>query len=140
MSVQRFLVMALLTGLACQAQAQVKPTIERAPAKSTDASSGSEMFTTYCAVCHGPDGKGTGPAATALKKQPANLTQLSKKNAGKFPALAVANVIKGSDVVASHGSRDMPIWGKIFWDMDGEKVANLRIHNLTEFVQSLQEK
>jgi mono/diheme cytochrome c family protein len=140
MRFERFLASCLLAGFACTAQAQVKPTINREPPKSTPANSGAEMFTTYCAVCHGPAGKGNGPAAAALKKQPADLTQLSKKNGGQFPAVKVSLVIKGNDVMASHGSRDMPIWGKIFTDMEGEKVSSLRIHNLTDYVQTLQEK
>jgi len=140
MNVQRLLAVPLVVvGLAWQAQAQA-PTINREPAKSTAANSGSEMFTTYCAVCHGPNGKGTGPAAAALKKQPADLTQLSKKNGGQFPDIKIALFIKGNDVLASHGSRDMPIWGKIFTDMEDEKISNLRIYNLTEYVRSLQEK
>jgi len=140
MKVLRLFAIVLLVGLAHAAQAQTKPTVTREPAKATPAESGSEMFKTYCAVCHGPNGKGTGPAAEALKKQPADLTQLSKKNGGQFPAIKVSLLIKGDEVVASHGSRDMPIWGKIFTDMDGDKIAALRIRNLTEFVRSLQEK
>ena len=140
MNVQRLLAVFLFVGLASQAHAQGTPTIRREPAQSTAPDSGSEMFTAYCAVCHGPDGKGKGPAAPALKKEPANLTQLSKKNGGQFPAIKVSLFIKGNDVVAAHGSRDMPIWGRIFWEMDGERIANLRIHNLTTYIESLQEK
>lgn len=44
------------------------------------------MFTSYCAACHGPAGKGDGPAASELKAAPADLTQLAKNNNGKFPA------------------------------------------------------
>jgi mono/diheme cytochrome c family protein len=130
----------LMVVLAPVARAQTKPTINKEPAKATPADSGAEMFKTYCAVCHGPNGKGTGPAAAALKKQPADLTQLAKRNGGQFPAIKVSLFIKGDEIVASHGSRDMPIWGKIFNEMDGDKVASLRIRNLTEYVQSLQEK
>src|SRR5450631_1653131 len=107
----------LVVGLGCLAHAQENPKINRAEAKDTAVDSGSEMFTAYCAVCHGPNGKGNGPAAPALKKQPANLTQLSKENGGKFPSLKVAEFIEGREIVASHGSRDMPIWGKIFRGM-----------------------
>ncbi len=35
---------------------------------------GAEVFATYCAVCHGPDGKGNGPAAAALVPPPPDLT------------------------------------------------------------------
>lgn len=34
---------------------------------------GAELFTTNCATCHGPEGRGDGPAAAGLEKQPADL-------------------------------------------------------------------
>jgi mono/diheme cytochrome c family protein len=140
MHIQRLLVMTVLAGFVGQLYAQQTPTIKRENAPRTDLKSGSEMFSTYCAVCHGPDGKGNGPAAVALKKQPANLTQLSKKNGGQFPSAKVSFFIEGREVVVAHGSRDMPIWGRIFRDMEDEDLVRLRIFNLTEYVRSLQEK
>jgi mono/diheme cytochrome c family protein len=138
MNFPRILAGALFVGFACQLYAQAPPTVVRTPMQPSDPTSGPEMFNTYCAVCHGPTGVGNGPAATALKTQPADLTQLSKKNGGKFPDLRVMNVIKGADVMASHGSRDMPVWGKIFSEREGQQVATLRISNLTKYVESLQ--
>ena len=141
---RRLFVPLLVLGFASLAYAQDKPKIKTEAVKKTAANSGSEMFTTYCAVCHGPDGKGKGPAAAALKKEPANLTQLAKKNGGKFPALRVAQFIEGQEVVAAHGSRDMPIWGNLFRVMEpvggSDGSSKLRIHNLTDYVESLQEK
>ena len=133
------LVPILLTGFGRLAFAQ-QPSINRAPAENIFPGSGSEMFSSYCAPCHGPSGKGNGPAAAALKKQPADLTQLGKKNGGTFPDARVSNFIKGDDVVASHGSRDMPVWGKVFRALRDDKEAAIRIHNLTEYVKSLQQK
>src|SRR5262245_32401687 len=46
---------------------------------------GSDTFAFYCAPCHGKDGKGRGPVATALKTLPADLTKLSSANGGVFP-------------------------------------------------------
>src|SRR5271165_1456991 len=77
----------------------------------TTSFSGTEMFKTWCASCHGLQGKGDGPAAAALKIPPADLTQLAKKNGGKFPMEKVRNYIDGTKEVAAHGSRDMPVWG-----------------------------
>ena len=133
----------ILVGFASQARAQDKPKIERVPAKSTGIESGSTMFSTYCAVCHGPDAKGTGPAAAALKKQPANLTQLTKNNGGKFPAVKIAQMIDGEGMLPAHGSRDMPIWGRIFRSMETSasgSMTQLRIHRLSEYLESIQEK
>ncbi len=121
--------------------AQQKAEIKRVPPENTSITSGAEMFGTYCAVCHGVDGKGNGPAAPALAKQPPDLTQLSKKNGGKFPTFIVSNVILGDEFIAAHGSRDMPMWGDVFRSKNRDESAiKLRIHNLTVYVESLQQK
>jgi mono/diheme cytochrome c family protein len=98
----------LLSGLAAYGQASQDKDIPL-----TSSFSGAEMYKTWCASCHGPTGKGDGPAAAALKKPPADLTQLAKKNGGKFPTQRVRDYIDGTKEVASHGSRDMPVWGLV---------------------------
>src|ERR1700687_4909481 len=77
-------------------QDQTTKTIQHTTVESTSPASGEEMYKTYCAVCHGTDGKGGGPAASALKVAPADLTQLSKTNGGKYPALKVSAAIRGT--------------------------------------------
>jgi mono/diheme cytochrome c family protein len=37
-----------------------------------DAAAGAQLYSTYCASCHGPDGKGDGPVAASLEPPPAN--------------------------------------------------------------------
>ena len=101
--------------------------------------SGVEMYKTWCASCHGLLGKGDGPAAAALKKAPADLTQLAKKNGGKFPMEKVRNYIDGAKEVASHGSRDMPVWGSFFLRL-GQDDVTYRIVTLSNYVASLQVK
>jgi mono/diheme cytochrome c family protein len=121
-------------------QPKTTPTIKEADAPRTQTFSGDELFKTYCAVCHGPGGKGDGPAAEALKQRPADLTQLSRKNGGKFPALEVKNYISGMDTVAAHGSRTMPIWGDIFSHMPAGKVdqATFRMTALVKYIEQMQ--
>ena len=123
-------------------QAQNAPTIKKVPAKNTSAASGKEMFVEYCAACHGSDGAGKGPAATALKKAPADLTQLTAKNNGTFPEMHVYRYIQGEDEVAAHGSRDMPVWGSVFGTMHqhDNDLTQMRLANLTSYIQSLQKK
>jgi len=134
------LLLVLFLAFACfAANAQ---TLKKAPISPTSPASGQEMFKEYCAVCHGLDGKGTGPAATALKKTPANLTELTQRNGGKFPELKVYGTIKGDVDVPAHGSRDMPIWGSLFQSVShgNQSEVQMRIANLTAYVQSLQAK
>lgn len=115
--------------------------VKKSPVKNTSAASGSEMFISYCAACHGKDGKGTGPAATSLKIPPVDLTQLAKKNNGKFPGDHVTSVLRNGST-AAHGSSDMPVWGPLFSRVSGgdEAIVQLRIGNLVRYLESMQEK
>jgi mono/diheme cytochrome c family protein len=87
------------------------------PTVDTDPSSGKEMFQTFCAVCHGPDARGGGPAVAALKKAPADRILLTKNAGGKFPGLRVYDVIRGDVGFDAHESKDMPVWGRVFRSM-----------------------
>ncbi|HXP86644.1 MAG TPA: cytochrome c [Bryobacteraceae bacterium] len=118
-----------------------KENIKKVAPKDTNAASGLEMYRAYCAVCHGVDGKGGGPAATAMKQPPTDLTKLAAKAGGEFRRFRVSNVIRGDNVLPSHGSQDMPMWGDVFRNLKrDESIVTLRVHNLTEYIASLQEK
>ncbi len=139
---QKLILFTLAAGALC-GQDENHTAIQRAPAGPTSASSGKEMFRSYCAACHGTDGKGDGPASAALKFQSLDLTGLAKRNAGKFPELRVYGAIHGDIRVTAHGSKDMPTWGTVFREMDGAAdaaAAQLRIRNLTKYIESLQVK
>jgi len=135
----KLLVTVLVIGLGSMAYGQEKPKIKRVTAGRTSPAAGPEMFKAYCAACHGIDGKGNGPAAAALTKQPTDLTQLSKKNHGKFPALIVRNIILGDDIMVAHGSRDMPVWGAVFRSMGDDLDTQMRLQNLNTYLESLQQ-
>ena len=98
------------------------------------------MFTSYCAACHGAEGKGNGPAAEALKTPPSDLTALSKNNGGKYPALKVTSAIRGDVAVGAHGSKEMPVWGNLFRTISGghETEVDQRVANLVSYIKSLQ--
>ena len=128
--------------VAQDAPAQTAPTVKHVPITNTPSNSGKEMFNSYCAVCHGKDGKGDGPAASALKTPPIDLTALAQKNGGKYPAAHVAAVIKGQATTPSHGSQDMPVWGPLFSSISQghEGQVQQRITNLVTYIDSLQAK
>jgi mono/diheme cytochrome c family protein len=118
-----------------------KPAIKTTSPGYTDPTSGVEMYRAYCAVCHGLDGKGHGPAAPALKQALPDLTLLSKRSKGQFPSFRVSNIIQGDAEITAHGSKEMPMWGDTFRSLKrDESVVKLRVHNLTEYIESLQEK
>src|SRR5512147_3337996 len=70
---------------------------------------GKKEYDASCAACHGQDGKGKGSFAELLNVSMPDLTALSKRNGGVFPAVRVYDVIDGRAAVKAHGTREMPI-------------------------------
>ncbi len=100
---------------------------------------GPDLFRAYCASCHGKDGRGNGPAAPALKVKVPDLTVIARNNGGQFPSARVRRIIMGEDVVAAHGSREMPVWGPIFHQVESDVDRGyVRLENLTKYVESIQ--
>jgi mono/diheme cytochrome c family protein len=77
--------------------------------------------------------------AAVLKTAAPDLTVLAKNHGGQFPTESVRRLIAGNEISASHGSREMPIWGPIFhqieWDQD---LGNVRLENLVKYLESIQ--
>jgi mono/diheme cytochrome c family protein len=148
MRVMKFISLALVLMMfaaltvAQQPPAQDKTTVRHVPITNTPSNSGKAMFESYCAVCHGKDGKGNGPAASAMKTQPTDLTVLAQKNGGKYPASHVAAVIRGQAMTPAHGSQDMPIWGPLFSSISQghESQVQQRITNLVTYIETVQSK
>jgi len=146
------LLLSVLLVLAARSGAAAGPTasdtqagksgIKNVPAGYTNPTSGRQMYDAYCASCHGQGGKGDGPAARALKNVPTDLTKLAAHNSGKFPDAHVAQVIRGDLMMVAHGSKDMPIWGPVFLylEQNDPAMAQLRIRNLTRYIEGLQQK
>ena len=103
---------------------------------------GPDLFRAHCAPCHGSDGKGNGPVSVALKTKPAKLTLLAKNNGGKFPIAKIRKFISGDDpFLASHGTREMPIWGPIFHQIEEDQdFGGVRLQNLIAYLQTTQQK
>jgi mono/diheme cytochrome c family protein len=137
-----FVMMTISAFAVAQNAAKTPPTVKHVPITSAPADSGKEMFASYCAVCHGPAAKGDGPAASALKTPPPDLTVLAKKSGGTYPSAHVAAVIRGQASLASHGTADMPVWGPLFSSISGGHPGQVqqRISNLTKYVGTLQVK
>jgi mono/diheme cytochrome c family protein len=135
---------AALPWLACASEAaapQNKP-----PARPHDQSAilpldGAKIFSNYCASCHGVKGNGDGPVASALKVKVPDLTTLARRNGGTFPAVRVRGIIAGDQRYAAHGSREMPVWGPIFHQIEYDRdLGYVRLQNMTEYLGSIQQK
>jgi mono/diheme cytochrome c family protein len=118
----------------------------RAMAQETEVIAGGELeYQNHCAICHGVDGKGRGIMARFLTISPSDLTQLTKKTAGRFPFWQVYRVIDGREQIRGHGTREMPIWGARFQteaqgsDPGSRAQVSGRILSLVFYLQHIQE-
>jgi cytochrome c1 len=107
-------------------------------------------FVNNCAACHGVDGKGNGSLGNLLQRSPPDLTMLAKNNNGVLPMNRMYAVMEGTAGVPSHGTRDMPIWGKEYLVEESQKlreargaydapaVVRARILTLLEYISRIQ--
>ncbi len=101
---------------------------------------GKTEYRSSCGACHGIDAKGDGPVRKDLKTPPADLTVLARNNNGVFPYDMVYQVIDGrNSSIASHGTREMPIWGYRFGPTHAFRFKE-RILAVIEYLKSVQEK
>lgn len=126
---------AVSIGVAQQPTTTIKPV----PIKPTSPASGEQMYTTYCATCHGANGTGNGPAAPALKVKLNDLTTLSQKNGGSFPEAKVMTALRYGVENSAHGNTQMPIWGDLFKSIGPwNGSVQQRISNLTDYLKKIQ--
>ena len=119
----------------------VKSAADKKIEKLIPSLSGADLYRYQCATCHGVDGKGHGPVVPALSVKVPDLTTIAKRNHGVFPAERIRNIISGDEVFFAHGSRDMPIWGPIFHQIENDRdYGNIRLKNVTEHLRSIQQK
>jgi cytochrome c553 len=112
-----------------------------------DTPTGAADFATFCAACHGADGKGDGPAAEGFDVTPADLTSIAARRGGKYPATEVMAKIYGY-TGGRDGDRVMPKFGALLQSEtvlydggDGIPTPTpLRLVQLAEYVRALQVK
>ncbi len=134
--------MRCLGSMLVVALAQVKPGSPPAD-PGLQVVSGAYAFRTYCATCHGADGKGEGPLAENLRFRPPDLTVIAKGNGGEYPAEKVHRIVDGRKPLPGHGGPDMPIWGDAFKNPEtgfDDASVKERIRAVVEYVRTLQAK
>ena len=107
---------------------------------------GPQDFAEYCSGCHGASGKGDGELAGTLRRKPADLTKLARRNKGEFPTTRVMAQIWG--YTGKKGTGVMPdfaplLEGDLVPYDGGDGIATptpIRLVEIAEYVKSLQQK
>lgn len=106
---------------------------------------GEQLYADLCAVCHGADATGDGPATAALPVPAPGLTRLEADNGGVFPAEFVRRSIAGEETLPAHAGLEMPNWERAFEDVRPdtkpfrrEALAKAKIDELTDYLETLQ--
>jgi mono/diheme cytochrome c family protein len=136
---------ALLHLLAAAALAVSATGAGALPRNAENFPSGQQLFQDHCATCHGTDGTGNGPMAQALKVPPADLTKISDRAGGTFPAARVVEIIRYGGNIAGHGSQVMPVWGKILSSeggggKGGGAFSRRAVVELKRYLETIQKK
>jgi hypothetical protein len=81
--------------------------------------------------------------ASSLSKAPPDLTGIEKRE-GKFSGVRIRMIIAGevgATELAAHGTREMPVWGRVFRFKRGDRgVADLDVFALTKYIDSIQQR
>jgi mono/diheme cytochrome c family protein len=111
---------------------------------------GKREFESNCATCHGLTARGDGPMRAFLAREPTDLTLLARRYGGTFPRSAVADLIDGRGVEGPgpHGTREMPVWGRVYREQAEHEMRGLpfprewtvrgRILALVDYLATLQ--
>jgi len=127
--------LALLAALTAAGQTK----LQQVPAHEPATADGKALYQEYCAVCHGLDGRGHGPAAVALKVMPTDLTQLARWHHGRFPNVEVEGAISGGGSYLAHGTKAMPVWGSAFSDSGRSPgFGIIRVYAVAKYIEQFQ--
>ncbi|MGA2712539.1 MAG: c-type cytochrome [Bryobacteraceae bacterium] len=137
-------IMALLCSmvltLTAHVSAQKSESHETATGPERALVEGAKLYTTYCAYCHGKDGKGPGQLPLVRGINVPDLQLMASRNRGVFPLARVEKLLSGtSNSPIVHGGIEMPLWGPVLSHDDGNRSAReLRVHALARYLESLQ--
>ena len=128
--------------LACAAPTAPPPPTRPAPGPLAEIGAG--LYQQHCASCHGMDGRGDGPVATALVVPPSDLTMISARRGGEFPAGELRTWIDGRLAPSAHGSREMPVWGsRLHADLASGEFREERVRGsiavIVDFLATIQQ-
>jgi mono/diheme cytochrome c family protein len=119
------------------------PALSASPSQHQSIVRGRQLYVRYCAACHGNDADGRGPVADDLKASPPDLRYLGARYGMPLPIGTIARFIDGRQDVAAHGPRDMPVWGRRFYEAwtaheAGEEDIQTQIREIVEYLDAIQ--
>lgn len=135
-----FFIVLVVAAVSCGCTRTPQQEAAKQPVSAAALASGAHLYGTYCADCHGVDGKGDGPAAPMLKAAPPDLTTLARNNRGTYPGGHVFQAVKWGGGVYRPRSGVMPVWASRLTQGGNNDDARLsaQIMELTNYVESLQ--
>ena len=116
-------------------------TIAAVTARAQDFSgySGVQLYNRFCASCHGERARGDGPVAKSFRIDVPDLTRITQRHGGTFPAEQIHKIIDGRAVMPPHGSREMPVWGFEFYVQNENAGHPDPQHRTGEIIQRLED-
>jgi mono/diheme cytochrome c family protein len=110
------------------------PGIKWVTAKRVNSIEGADIYAAYCQVCHGPTGRGNGPAARRLSVPVPDLSTICERD-GAFNVVHVR--LHVSD---RHQHVVMPDWDQILYHNYSQQrgYADLAALNLARHIERLQ--
>ncbi|MDJ0846959.1 MAG: hypothetical protein QNK04_01120 [Myxococcota bacterium] len=97
---------------------------------------GREVYVSYCATCHGDEGRGDGPLGASLLLPPSDLTRFAARRGGSFRPGEVAAHVDGRLENHAHGTAGDPIWGRRFTSTDTSPSPE--VARLIAYLESIQ--
>lgn len=107
------------------------------------AMSGQQLYSRFCASCHGVAGRGDGPVSKSIRIEVPDLTLIARRAGGKYPRQRIVQIIDGRHILGAHGTRTMPVWGEDLSRLeigspDAERASRMVIDKLADYVGLLQ--
>jgi mono/diheme cytochrome c family protein len=107
------------------------------------AMSGQDLYSRFCASCHGISGRGDGPVAKSIRVEVPDLTLVTRRAGGKYPRERIAQIIDGRHIIGAHGTRTMPVWGEDLSRLEignpnAERASRVVIEKLADYLGLLQ--
>ena len=136
--------MIVLTGCAEQDTPDVpyeEPAPAEVPAVTANLENGKMLFIEHCGSCHGESGTvadADPEMLELLEKQPPDLTQMTTKYGGTYPEAFITKTIDGRERFNDHGTGEMPIWGEVWTQKEGEAISGQKVVDLVGYIASIQ--